>query len=46
MHHMVWCICKPNFCFGKTPMQTFIDSQHLADEKMLDKLTVDDAVTA
>ena len=23
-------------CFGKTPMQTFLDSKHLADEKMLD----------
>src|SRR5690606_3529290 len=23
-------------CFGKTPMQTLIDSKHLADEKMLD----------
>jgi len=26
------------YCFGKTPMQTFKDSKHLADEKMLDKL--------
>jgi transposase InsO family protein len=24
------------YCFGKTPMQTFSDSKHLADEKMLD----------
>lgn len=23
-------------CFGKTPMQTLVDSKHLADEKMLD----------
>lgn len=23
-------------CFGKTPMQTLLDSKHLADEKMLD----------
>lgn len=27
------------YCFGKTPMQTFKDSKHLADEKMLDQLT-------
>ena len=27
------------YCFGKTPMQTFLDSRHLADEKMLDQLT-------
>ena len=26
------------YCFGKTPMQTFRDSRHLADEKTLDKL--------
>jgi len=25
------------YCFGKTPMQTFQDSKHLADEKMLDR---------
>jgi transposase InsO family protein len=24
------------YCFGKTPMQTFLDSMHLAKEKMLD----------
>jgi hypothetical protein len=23
-------------CYGKTPMQTFLDSAHLAEEKMLD----------
>jgi transposase InsO family protein len=28
------------YCFGKTPMQTFLDSIHLAREKMLDRLTV------
>ena len=28
------------YCFGKTPMQTFLDSAHLAQEKMLDRLTV------
>jgi transposase InsO family protein len=26
------------YCYGKTPMQTFIDSLHLAKEKMLDKI--------
>ena len=31
------------YCFGKTPMQTFLDSTHLAREKMLDRLTVGDA---
>jgi transposase InsO family protein len=25
------------FCFGKTPMQTFQDSRHLAEEKQLDR---------
>jgi len=30
------------YCFGKTPMQTFLDSTHLAREKMLDRLTVGD----
>ncbi len=29
------------YCFGKTPMQTFIDSKHLADEKDLDRLRPD-----
>ncbi len=28
------------YCFGKTPMQTFLDSKRLAQEKMLDKLTL------
>jgi hypothetical protein len=28
------------FCFGKTPMQTFLDSRHLAHEKDLDRLAV------
>ena len=28
------------YCFGKTPMRTFLDSTHLAQEKMLDRLTV------
>ena len=25
------------FCYGKTPMQTFRESKHLADEKRLDR---------
>src|SRR5437764_420990 len=28
------------YCFGKTPMQTFLDSKHLSDEKQLDTLSV------
>ena len=28
------------YCFGKTPMQTFFDSRHLAHEKELDRLAV------
>ena len=28
------------YCFGKTPMQTFLDSKHLADEKQLDRFSV------
>jgi transposase InsO family protein len=27
------------YCYGKTPMQTFLDSKHLAHAKMLDELT-------
>ncbi len=27
------------YCYGKTPWQTFLDSKHLAQEKMLDSLT-------
>ena len=26
------------YCFGKTPMQTFLDAKHLSDEKQLDTL--------
>ena len=26
------------YCFGKTPMQTFLDSKHLAQDKMLNEL--------
>ncbi len=29
------------YCFGKTPLQTFFESKHLAQEKMLDKFTTD-----
>lgn len=28
------------YCFGKTPMQTFLDAKHLSDEKQLDHLAV------
>lgn len=28
------------YCFGKTPMKTFQDSKHLADEKMIDQIFV------
>jgi hypothetical protein len=28
------------YCFGKTPMQTFRDSKHLAEEKQLDRFLV------
>jgi transposase InsO family protein len=28
------------FCFGKTPIQTFLEAKHLAQEKMLDSLTL------
>lgn len=34
------------YCFGKTPLETFKDSKHLADEKMLDQLTVTEATTS
>lgn len=29
------------YCFGKTPMQTFLDSKHLAEEKDLDRMRPD-----
>jgi transposase InsO family protein len=32
------------YCFGKTPMQTFVDSKHLAKEKMLDELNENEGV--
>jgi transposase InsO family protein len=28
------------YCFGKTPMQTFLDAKHLSDEKQLDRVPV------
>ena len=28
------------YCFGKTPMQTFQDSKHLAEEKQLDRFLI------
>lgn len=33
------------YCFGKTPLQTFLESKHLAQEKMLDKLQLADTTT-
>lgn len=33
------------YCFGKTPLQTFLESKHLAQEKMLDKLQLTDTTT-
>ena len=29
------------YCFGKTPMQTFLDSKHLSDDKQLDGILVE-----
>ena len=29
------------YCFGKTPMQTFLDSKHLSDDKQLDGIPVE-----
>ncbi|MBS4165414.1 hypothetical protein NEOC65_000474 [Neochlamydia sp. AcF65] len=34
------------YCFGKTPLQTFLDAKHLAQEKMLDKLQLTEIVPA
>ncbi|NBU98833.1 MAG: IS481 family transposase [Spirochaetia bacterium] len=28
------------YCYGKTPMQTFVESKHLAHDKMLDRLNL------
>ena len=28
------------YCFGKTPMQTFQDAKHLAEEKQLDRFFI------
>lgn len=33
------------YCFGKTPLQTFLESKHLAQEKMLDRLQLTDTTT-
>jgi hypothetical protein len=33
------------YCFGKTPMQTFDDTIHLAKQKMLETLKEDQLVT-
>ncbi len=32
------------YCYGKTPLQTFADSRHLAEEKMLDNPTINNAL--
>ncbi|MBS4167239.1 Uncharacterized protein NEOC65_002345 [Neochlamydia sp. AcF65] len=32
------------YCFVKTPLQTFLDTKHLAQEKMLDKLQLTEIV--
>jgi len=28
------------YCFGKTPLQTFLDAKHLSDAKQLDRIPV------
>lgn len=33
------------YCFGKTPLETFMESKHLANEKMLDRLQPTSPVT-
>jgi hypothetical protein len=33
------------YCFGKTPLQTFLESKHLAKEKMLDELQLTGPIT-
>ena len=30
------------YCYGKTPMQTFVDSKPLAEEKMLNRVSLKD----
>ncbi len=32
------------YCYGKTPIQTFEDSRHIADEKMIETPTIDSAL--
>ncbi|KIC73197.1 hypothetical protein DB42_CE00020 [Neochlamydia sp. EPS4] len=34
------------YCFGNTPLQTFLDAKYLAQEKMLDKLQLIEIVPA
>ncbi|BBI17616.1 Integrase core domain protein [Neochlamydia sp. S13] len=34
------------YCFGKAPLQTFLDSKYLAQGKMLDKLQLTEIVSA
>lgn len=34
------------YCYGKTPWQTFLDSKHLAEAKMLDSLTATSSADA
>jgi hypothetical protein len=34
-----WREHSGKYCYGKTPLQTFLDAQHLEEEKMLDRLT-------
>jgi hypothetical protein len=34
------------YCFGKAPLQTFLNARHLAQEKMLDKLQLTEIVPA
>jgi transposase InsO family protein len=34
------------YCFGKTPLQIFLDAKHLVQEKMLDKLQLTEIVSA
>jgi hypothetical protein len=33
------------YCYGKTPLQTFLDSRHLAQAKMLDRTLTTSAAT-
>lgn len=33
------------YCFGKTPMETFIDSKKIAEEKLLNNLYLEPVMT-